>query len=366
MKPKVLFILAALGLPFLAGCDETTVIPEPENPEGPVEPTPGEPAPEEPVEVIDFSKGVTEVSITADEAEALGLYTISQNDDRFMRPILSKRRTVVDMRAGTEGTIVIDLLEAANLRWGQYCEPKYPCAIKGDIAYTSTVWIFNPYIIDYGPVIARSLSPTRIQITRKADISADQKPVEIELERSLLGWVPFEPGVRATIVVELTDTPADSKDTDRLHYITAEQADALGLYHIPFDSEEFRAPIFEGGTMEVTLGENNSPVTVELPSPAQIQDNMSIQQWRTPINGVEYWDLNADEWIFTPSQGQNSHLTFTMPDPFHITVGLSDSPADSDFDHMGVGLYRGNFRQASDAGEVYGTLIVHLREPITE
>ena len=365
MKSELLLLSAVVIMLFSGSCDETPVQPLPEKPGNNVNISnsdePDDPE-DNPLEEISFGREITETIISRTEADRRGLYTVDKESERFMGPIIKPRRITVDMRAGTPASVMVNLDDAANLRWSKEYYSDYPCAIPGDTLFLSTgVWIYNPLAIDYGPVIARSVSPTQIQIIRKEEVSADQKPVEIALERSFIGMIPFELGVRATLVVELSDTPADSRDTDYSHYISMDQADAMGLFHMPFDSEEFRAPILEGGQKIVEFPEGESSITVELCSPAMPESNMVWHQGSTTIDGITYFDRDVKEWIFTPSKGQTPSLDFIMTDPLHITITRGE---DFDFNYpndMIILLGRGDYWNASDAGQTFAEICVVVK-----
>lgn len=362
---KVVHIVVVVLLAFCCACSDDPKRIESGQSEHPEEPRqPQEEEEEFDFEAVNFKEEVTVRSLLRFEFDESRFEFISREADEFYSPILAKRRTVVDMRAGQPGTVNIDLVEAAGLRWDNwYDHPEFRYAVEGDTVYsTSLGWIYNPLIIDCGPVYARSVSPTQIQILRKTEVAPDQKPVEIPLERSLVGMVPYEYGVRATIVVELTDTPADSRDSDKAKYITMKQADALGLYHIPFDSEEFRAPILEGGSMTVELEGNNTPLTVELKSPAQILTYSEYLESVRTISGMSYYDYNVEEWIFNPTFAQIQGVEARMVDPYHLTVCLLKDISEITDDELTVSLYRGDFWQASDAGETRATLKVKIKK----
>lgn len=348
-----------------AGCGETQVQPEPEKPDIPA--TPIDPAGdrtndgEDPLEIC-FDREVAQITVSRSEAESRGLYTIDKTSERFMGSIVKPRRRSVNMKPGAPSSIVVTLEDAANLRWSKEYYNDYPCAVKGDTVFVGTdVWIHNPLAIDYGPVIARSISPTEIEITRKENVSPSQKPVEILLERSFIGTVPFEYGVRAALAVELSDAPADSRDTGFARYVTMDEADRLGLFHMPFDTREFLKPIAKDGHAIAEIPQGQSSVTVVLDSPAMPESNMVWHQGCRPIGGVTFFDRDAMEWIFTPSCGSTPSLDFIMTDPLHITISLGE-----DFDlnypnDMSVRLVRGDYWNASDAGETYAIIDVIIK-----
>ena len=311
-------------------------------------------------EVIENPKTV---SIDKAEVEQRGLYYVPFDDhERLYSPILKNRRTTVDMRPGTAQTLVITLEGPANLRWHESYYNQFQCSIAGGKAfYNSSYWIYNPFVIDYGPVIARSLSPTEIEIIRKENVSADQKPVEIALERSAIGMAPYELGVRATLVVELSDTPADSRDTDDSHYISMDQADAMGLFHMPFDCEEFHTPILENGSLLVEIPAGQTSITVELNSPAMPGAVLTYGYGVAPIEGIRYLDRDVKEWIFTPSYGCTESLEYIMTDPLHVTINLRENFELKNGCGMFVPLERGDYWNASDAGATQASIDVVVK-----
>lgn len=310
-----------------------------------------------------LGQDIVEKRISQEEAIQRGLYHIPNEELMTPERILPKRRTVVDMRAGTPDSVVVDLLTPANLRWLKLDFKEMPCSVEGDTVFKAyDMWIYKAFTIDFGPIIAQSLSPTQVKIVRKTEVLPDQKPVEVELERCCLDMIPYEYGAHATLIVELTDTPADSKDTEDNHYITVEQADQLGLYHMPFDCDGFHAPIFEGGKKTVELSKTIGYVTAELSSPAQIYTNMAIPTFWWPIDGIRYLDIDQEEWIFTPSESIIWQLHLQMKDPLHITVSLSDGVDYPIGSTAMIELSRDELGYVPEAGLTLGQLFIKIVE----
>lgn len=266
------------------------------------------------------------VFVKPEEAEDMGLVYIAQDDEMFMSGILSNRRTTVNMRREVADTIVIDLETPANIRWALLFDEEMDLkvSVTNNAVFRSYVWIYNPCMVDYGPIIVESLSPTQIRIVRKEGDWSSQKPVEVVLERQMIGMVPFEYGVYATVIVELSDTPADSRDTEYVHYISSAQADELGLVHIPFDSEEFQAPIVENDRLIVELPAEGDYVTVELNSPAMLLQGEAMRYYMEPISRPAYRHEDATEWIFYPCKGYTFETFSWMEDPYHVNISLEE------------------------------------------
>lgn len=187
--------------------------------------------------------------------------------------------------------------------------------------------------------------------------------MEVKLERKLIDMIPDGPGVHATIVIALSDTPADSRDTDNRRYITMAQADELGLFHMPFDSEEFKTRFFtDGNSIVVEMPSEGDEITVELASPAQLLraiDSYAViceGFYIRTLDGIEYFDADAKEWIFYPMESKPYGTAVRMEDPFYVAISLEQLRKGAK-DEL-VYLERGDYVHAPDASFVSGTITV--------
>lgn len=354
---KIFCVLMGLLVTVVGGCSSD----EPETEPRTDEPVVNQEQTEEPIptpEVDWFSPSqIPNAQVEPDEAGALGLQVIAQDDEMFMAKILPERRKTIDMRAGTPDSVVIDLLTAACVRWQMLPDDTgVKVSIKDNTYYSGIMWIYNPSAVDYGPIIAKSLSPTQILIVRKDGDWSGTKPVEVILERQLIGWDPFLPGVYTTLVVELSDTPADSRDTEYSRYITIAEAEEMGFVHIPFDSQEYRAPIVENDLLTVEMPEEGDFMTVELSSPAFFVDGNTHMVINT-IDGVSYYDYDANEWLWYPTRYNSDWAEVWMEDPLHVKISLAKFRS-SRVDELYIKLLRDDYSHAPDAGAITGAIKV--------
>lgn len=302
------------------------------------------------------------VSVNKEEAERMGLYTVDRNDADFMSRILPERRMVVDMR--NSDSMEIDLLSAASIDF-YHARNYVSVELKDSTFYEGpNFWVHNPCCVDYGPVKAESLSPTRIRITKNPGNWSATKPVEIGLERLFLLYIPFEEGVFAKIIVTVSDTPADSRDSGDNHFISMAEADRLGLYHMPFDCEDFKAPLFAtGDSITVEMPAEGDKITVELSSPASLYVRTDayftiMTSYSTiPLDGIRYFDIDDREWVFYPIESTFYGTTARMTDPYHVTISL-DKLLSDEADEISVMVERGNLMHAPDAGVTSGIISV--------
>lgn len=292
--------------------------------------------------------------LSDDEIEALGLLSVAIDDEHLNDAILPQRRMTVDLR--NQSSVTVDLLSPANIWWNYAPNEDMRVALKDNTFLMGRNWIYNYSMVDYGPFFVESLSPTQVKIVRKTGDWSDRKPIEIKLERLIQDYMPLVPGVHATLVVEVSDTPADSRDTEYTRFISMEQADALELFHMSFDCEAYRAPLFESGDVcTVQMPENESEVVIALASPAKIFDLEGVQS-AVPADKTAYYDADALEWVFYPMTGARGDIvTMRMDDPLHVVINV-EGLRRSDVDSFEVFIERSDRMNAPDAGTVSGII----------
>lgn len=362
MKIKYLILLVAAVCACVSCGDEfedvnkeqSTENEEPEN-------NGGSDAPEvfeAPVDSLFISEYEEATYLSLEEIQAMGILAIDRDDESFYDKILPERRTHISMRPGDGDTLTVDLLSPANIRFQFECVNlpsvivHMPQWIRCDCG-----WAYGPCTVDYGPITATSLSPTKIQIRRNGITSPDQKPIEIVLERQQIDWVPYEPGVYCTLVVELSDTPADTRDDEYISYISQEEADSRGIFYMDFDDPAFLDPIVENNRINIDMFNIGDEATITLLSPAEIAKEMPQSPEYTSNEGKRVRHDEARLWMFNPSRFSVDGIEYEMTDPYHIKmkrVGDCRTLGSS------VWLRRGDYLIAPDAGEASALICVYM------